>query len=134
MTATDYIPQEEDDESEAEEAPAWKYPTLNHWMENWFLLVAFRFDRDPVKWCDNWWRHRYAVERLGALWMAWETMYPDPDARSSWWVYHFDPHWSALTKGESSPFRDCGTKHEETEKSPSHVAPPTDWPLPRAMA
>ena len=131
MTAvTDYEPSEVVTENDAEDA--WSFSTLNDWMEGWFLRVAFRYEHDGQVWCDEWWRHRYAVERLGALWYAWETSYHDPENRSSWWVYHFEPHWSALTRAAMSPFRECEKGHVETDISLPHTSPDESWPLPVA--
>jgi hypothetical protein len=130
----DYEPQEEPQESEGEDegeqAPAFQYTTLLDWMDGWFFRVAFRLPRDGRCWCDEWWRHRYAIERLSALWLAWEMMYKSPQERSSWWIYHFEPHFAAITSQTTGPFRDCDKKHEETAQILPHFVPPTDWPLP----
>jgi hypothetical protein len=97
-------------------------------MEKWFFPVAFRFEKERA-WCPEWWRHRWAVERLGALWMLWEEQYPDPETRSGWWVYHFDAHFTKLT-AHDGPFRDCNSGHADTTRILPYVDPPDGWALP----
>lgn len=134
MSAVDYEPATEPETQHDEiEAADWRYSSLLEWMERWFLPVAFRFDSRQRAWCPEWWRHRYAVERLGALWQAWETMYSDPESISPWWVYHFDAHWAALTNTETGPFRDCGKGHADTAHPLPHLSPPENWPLPEVV-
>jgi hypothetical protein len=110
------------------ETPPWRYGSLVDWMEDWFLPIAYRHDGSGLRWCPEWWRHRYAAERLRALWVAWETLYPDPEAASTWWTYHFDAHWPSLT-GESGPFRDCTRGHVDTAIALVQTTPPDGWIL-----
>ena len=55
-------------------------------------------------WDPRWWRHTGVVARLTALWQAWEGLRiaDDPQAMSSWWLHHYDPHMRVLM-GESGP-------------------------------
>jgi hypothetical protein len=112
-----------------DEPPPWVYSSLLEWMEGWFLPVAWRYDHRHRHWCVEWWRHRYAIERLRALWVSWETMYADPESISAWWVYHFDAHWAALTS-EAGPFRDCSKEHTDSAHPLPHTDPPDGWQLP----
>jgi hypothetical protein len=128
VTTVEYNPATGTTEPVVDELPPWKFDTLLDWMEQWFFPVAFRFGNERA-WCPEWWRHRWVVERLGALWMLWEEQYPDPESRSSWWVYHFDAHWAKLT-AQDGPFQDCNGGHSDTTRILPYVDPPAGWVLP----
>ena len=63
--------------------------------------------------------------RLHSLWRAWEgaRVDPEPLAMSSWWIYHFDAHWRALTAA-SGPMHKCtADRHVGIDALPALAAP-----------
>ncbi|RJQ66273.1 DUF4913 domain-containing protein [Pseudonocardiaceae bacterium YIM PH 21723] len=69
-----------------------------------------------LRWCRQWWRHPDAVERFGAIYMAYKRLRTEEDA--TWLsVYlrdHLDPHIATLTS-PYGPFYGCSpNKHSTT--------------------
>lgn len=120
-----------EDAPKDEGTPKWQYNALIDWMEGWFLPLCWRYDKTHRRWCEKWWDHPWAVERLSALWQAWEVMYSDPGQMSSWWIYHFDSHWARLT-GDDGPFKECSYADHiaEANEPLPHERPPEAWLMP----
>ncbi len=56
-------------------------------------------------WYGQWQEHAEAVERLRALWEAWEAARAEGgNAMSYWWTVHFDARWAALADSAGGPF------------------------------
>ena len=73
----------------------------------WLVLTVRRRLGPHMAWCEDWWAHREAAARIEALWAAWELAQAEGGASpSQWWVYHFAPHWAALTDARG-PFAGC---------------------------
>ncbi len=72
-----------------------------------------------MTWCADWWAHREAAARVESLWAAWELAQAEGGASpSQWWVYHFTPHWAALTDARR-PFAGCTAGHvDDPARSP----------------
>lgn len=58
-----------------------------------------------LRWDPDWRRHPEIVLRMQALWEAWEgaRISEAPDAMSSWWIHHLDPHLSRMLEGTYGP-------------------------------
>jgi hypothetical protein len=103
--------------------PRPQFPSLDRWVEEWLSQVLRRRTVGGVHWCRRWWAHPEALDRLGALWGAWEAAQLEGGAaQSHWWLGHLEPHWNALTSS-AGPFAACDRQHH---------APPVD-PLPVQM-
>jgi hypothetical protein len=89
-------------------------------------MVCRRVDSDHLRWCAQWWRHPEALERLGAVWNAWETCRLQGGAAMSWWwVHSFDPNFAVLSDPRRGPFEACS---EEIHRDKLRTLP--DDPLP----
>jgi hypothetical protein len=58
-----------------------------------------------LRWDPDWRRHPEIVLRMQALWEAWEgaRISEAPDAMSSWWIHHLDPHLARMLEGTYGP-------------------------------
>lgn len=78
-----------------------------------FLAPTYRRALGPDRlWCASWREHPEAVERLTALWQAFEHLRTKPLGASTWWLHHCDPTMRALL-AEDGPFRYCGGGHRD---------------------
>jgi hypothetical protein len=67
-----------------------------------------------VTWCASWWAHPEAVDRLTALWRAWEALHAAPGVGlSTWWLNHADPHLDRLMDAQCGPFAGCRDGHSD---------------------
>jgi hypothetical protein len=81
-----------------------------------------------VEWCPRWWDHPEAVERLEALWEAWELgRIGGGTWKSAWWVTHADRHLPRLCHPDTGPFGHCHTKHRRDTKAWRSEPIPADW-------
>jgi len=114
----------------------WIYDSLAGWMDGFFFPVFERtVSASKQPWCAEWWRHPEAVQRLNALWRAWEDLRAQPGAEwSTWWTHHLDPHLRALSDLETGTFSQCGSGHRTYAEPLPHTEPPADWPLPTVTA
>ena len=72
--------------------------------DGWRPLSVGRSER-PLIWCGQFQERAEAVERLRALWEAWEAARAEGgNAMSYWWTVHVDAHWAALTDSATGPF------------------------------
>lgn len=97
-------------------------------------------DIDGVVWCPQWWRHPEALERLTALWLAFEQarLSQEPAALSGWWLGHADPHMQQLMHPRG-PFMYCGARRGHTDllrplPMTRDGAPPGLFPEPPSLA
>lgn len=101
------------------------FDSASDWVDGWLVLTVRRRLGPHMAWCEKWWDHHEAAERLEALWAAWELGQAEGGASpSQWWIYHFTPHWAALTDARG-PFAAC---------SDGHVADPAPLPVTRDPA
>lgn len=115
-----------------------EYLSLVDWVELHLAHIVERRPRtdtgadvrSPVRWCASWWRHPEAVDRLAALWHAWEALRQDPaTGMATWWLSYFDLMWAALTS-EYGPMARCTTTTCAGPPPPLAVTPPPDGWLP----
>jgi hypothetical protein len=106
-----------------------RYPDLIAFVSGHLAPMVRRRAGGGRTWCPQWWRHPEAVERLTALWHAWETSRLDGGpAMSEWWTHHFDPHYAVLTDAERGPFQACGRDgHTDTLQPLPHDPLPPEW-------
>ena len=94
-----------------------------------FLAPTYRrsLEGNHRVWCGEWWRHAEAINRLEALWRAWEHLRLDPaTGMSSWWRDHADHHMPALLAPDG-PFKGCGSERGHQPRAavlPVSAAPP----------
>jgi hypothetical protein len=82
------------------------------------------------EWCPQWWDHPEAVQRIEALWRAWEVLRLDGGTgMSTWWVDHADPQLALLCNPDIGPFGHCHTTHGRDITPLRTTDPPDDWPL-----
>ncbi|QSB07181.1 DUF4913 domain-containing protein [Natronoglycomyces albus] len=116
-------------------APA--YACLEDWVSQWLSPTINHRLGDQSQpgecWCEQWWDHAEALNRIYALWQEWEVARATSQM-STWWIYHFESHWRALT-GEDGPFRECHPAlHGESSKHIPDKALPCQPMPPETMA
>jgi len=120
--------------SEAEEdgpigTPQPAYPNSPTWVASWLCPNLEREIKRTFEWCPQWWDHPEAVQRLEALWRAWEILRLNGGTgMSTWWVDHADPHLSLLCNPDIGPFGHCHTTHGRDIAPLRATEPPDDWP------
>lgn len=66
-------------------------------MVEHFAPIYTRSIGGEYRWCSRWWDHAEAIERLEALWRAWETLRLDPAlGMAVWYRDHVDHHLPLL--------------------------------------
>ncbi|PXY16644.1 hypothetical protein BAY60_36070 (plasmid) [Prauserella muralis] len=107
------------------------YPDVEAWVTDWFAQIIRRPRIKGWRWCPQWWQHPEAIDRLEALWRAWEALRLDgTTGMSVWWRDHCDPHLAALTDQDRSPFKQCSEERGhvgEDEPLPVEPAPSGFW-------
>ena len=123
----DDTPQDPASETQAESAALpLVYASADEWLREW-MLPNWRPPLGELKyrWCSRWWLHPEAVNRVEALWRAWEHLRNEGLLGPSvWWRDHFTHHWGVLTSTDG-PFAACKNgDHKQSEAlwaSPSVV-------------
>ena len=107
-------------------APLWPagssplYPDTATWVAEWLCPRMEREITRTVEWCPRWWDHPEAVERLDALWEAWEFgRIGGGPWKSAWWLTHADRHLPRL----------CHRHRRDTKAWTSEPAP-NEAPMP----
>lgn len=111
-----------------EQGPRPQFSSMPDWVAGWLgEVVANHFDVDHL-WCAQWWCHNEVVLRFESLWRGWEAARISTDAlaMSSWWVYHFDAHWRAITAAHG-PLNLCTPERHTPTPTVPHMAPPPGW-------
>ena len=109
------------------EPPRPYFPTLPDWVEQWLLPVYRRsINGHERAWCPQWWHHREAVNRLEAMWRAWEHLRLDAaTGMSVWFRDHADHHMTILLDA-NGPFKGCDGRHSDRPLQPlPHDPPPS---------
>lgn len=100
-----------------------QYRTLHSWVESFFVRVYARSPHGDTKWCAHWARHREAVERLTALWWAWEDCWPGNKRERAVW---FKDYADSIVRDLMSPdgtFKGCTKdRHQKPTPLPSWPA------------
>ena len=117
-------------EAEEEQGPPEPaYPNSATWVAKWLCPNLEREIKRTFEWCPQWWDHPEAVQRLEALWRAWEFLRLDPGiGMSTWWVDHADAHLALLCNPDIGPFGHCHTTHGRDVAALRATEPPDDWP------
>ncbi|GAA4682316.1 DUF4913 domain-containing protein [Frondihabitans cladoniiphilus] len=108
------------------------------WFDQHFNTVEVSGDRERAPWCPKWWLHPEATARLLALYFAWQDVEVSLslEARSNWWLNHWDRHRAVLFDGQTGPFRECDMTrghlaHRMRDHDPKMATlPPDDWQPP----
>ncbi|WP_258058622.1 DUF4913 domain-containing protein [Arthrobacter sp. B1805] len=88
-----------------------------------FLVHQFQrpvasYGRAEFTWCAGWWRHEEAVNRLNALWRAWEALRVDPTTGlANWWNSYADPTMAVLFSS-TGPFQGCTPSEHKPANKP----------------
>jgi Domain of unknown function (DUF4913) len=97
------------------EGPAAAFLDAVEWFEGWLAPVVRRPLKAGTYWCGQWQEHAEAMERLKALWEAWEAARAEGgNAMSYWWTVHFDAHWAALADSAGGPFSACARRGQHS--------------------
>ena len=77
------------------------YATVDDFVFEYLRHVYARKVGPPndaqLRWSAEWWANPEAVDRLTALWRAWEQLHDDPGSGlSEWWSMHADHHMPVL--------------------------------------
>jgi hypothetical protein len=69
---------------------------------------------DEQKWCQEWWKHPEALNRILDIYQGWNLIGDTPDDLSlnAWYRFYLDHHLPILL-AESGPFRSCAFAHTE---------------------
>ena len=127
MSITELSPPNSDTTEKTDERV---YPDVGAWVERWLCPIMEREIIPSVQWCPQWWDHPEAVERLEALWEAWEIGRLGGGAwKSAWWVTHADRQLSRLCHPDTGPFGSCHREHRRETKPWTSDPVPDDWPL-----
>jgi hypothetical protein len=106
------------------------YPDSATWVVRWLCPNLEREIKRTFEWCDQWWDHPEAVQRLEALWRAWEVLRLDGGTgMNTWWVDHADPQLAVLCNPDIGPFGHCHTTHGRDIAPLAATEPPADWAL-----
>lgn len=115
--------------ADAELPPVMRYADVHAFVVEYLCPRWARVVRDPdnaFRWCARWWDHPAALDRLTALWLAYEALHaPEPDGRpgtgpARWWREHADPALTVLTDPRNGPFAGCGpARHQLPPALPS---------------
>ena len=107
-----------------EAGPGLAYPTVEAWVSDY---LAPNYPRDVTEpgshhhWCREWWKHSEALDRLDALWRAWETLRRDPTiGPATWWTTYADPTMTTLMSPDG-PFSRC---RRSEHARPDTLVPP----------
>jgi hypothetical protein len=105
------------------------YPNSALWVSGWLCPNLEREIKRTFEWCPQWWDHPEAVQRIEALWRAWEVLRLDGGiGMSTWWVAHADPQLALLCNPDIGPFGHCHTTHGRDIAALASTDPPDDWP------
>ncbi|GAA0438982.1 DUF4913 domain-containing protein [Streptomyces luteireticuli] len=114
------------------------FPTVKHFVEDYFAEVIRRNLHGSATWCPRWWAHTEALLRLTAVWRAWEHLRHDPAlGMSNWMLQHADPHLRVLMDRDNGPFSACspeGHSRYAYEPLPLEPADPAMWLSPSLSA
>jgi len=84
------------------------YETVESFVSNHLAVLIQRRLEGTVTWCPQWTLHPEAVDRLTAIWEAWEELHNQGGAaRSNRWLRHVDPHLGVLMDADRGPFVYC---------------------------
>jgi hypothetical protein len=111
----------------AQPAPEMVFDNLEEFVTE-FLVHQYQrpvvsHGRAEFTWCASWWRHKEAVNRLNALWRAWEALRMDPTTGlANWWNSYADPTMAALFSN-TGPFQGCTPAEHKPANKPLPVVP-----------
>jgi hypothetical protein len=127
------MPTAEEDEADGQVPPPTvdpAFPDSATWVARWLCPNLEREIKRTFEWCPQWWDHPEAVQRLEALWRAWEVLrLHGGTGMSTWWVDHADHHLALLCNPDIGPFGHCHTTHGRDIAPLRTIDPPDDWPL-----
>ncbi|BBE49106.1 MULTISPECIES: DUF4913 domain-containing protein [Rhodococcus] len=121
------------DDPEPEPEPQMVFGSAEEFLRDWLAPTYRRQVTDTPSrvWCPQWWKHEEAVNRIEALWRAWEYLRLDAKTGMSvWWRDHADHHMEKLFAGDG-PFKACSAErgHKGSVKPlPTDKAPDALFP------
>ncbi|MGW1674602.1 DUF4913 domain-containing protein [Streptomyces sp. NPDC002324] len=113
--------------------PPLVFPHVEAFVTDYFAPTYRRkINGSSAVWCPEWWRHPEALQRITAIWRAWENLRHDPAlGLSTWFLQHADPHMRVLLDPDNGPFNGCSPKdgHSSRPSPPLPVKPadPVLW-------
>ena len=108
-----------------------RFPSVQAWVEDYFVHCYVRPLGGEWRWCPRWWDHAEAITRLEALWRSWEALTRDPAlGMATWLTHHLDPQLPLLM-GNRGPFARCSDdRHEAAKPLRAEPAPDGWWDTP----
>lgn len=112
-------------DEDADSAPRLVYGNADEFFREYLRYVyRRRIDGRNRLWSRRWWAYDEALNRVEALWRAWEALRLDPaTGMSVWWRDHADPHMSMLMSPDG-PFQGCDDKTTAPNAPLPYEAPP----------
>jgi hypothetical protein len=107
------------------EPPQLYYANVDEFVRD-FLRHVYRrpVDGRTVFWSPKWWQYDEAMNRLEAIWRAWEHLRLDPaTGMSVWWRDHADPHMRVLMSPQGPFRREVDVRTDGVDELP-YTAPP----------
>jgi hypothetical protein len=110
----------------APQPPLTRHTDVHAFVTDYLARVWARVVRDPdnaFRWCAKWWDHPVALDRLTALWHAYEALHNEGGTGPArWWREHADPTLTVLTDPRTGPFAGCGPqRHQLPPELPSDL-------------
>jgi hypothetical protein len=112
-------------EAEAAAAEPTRFPDVHAFVTEHLAHAWARSLRDTdtaFRWCPRWHAHPPVLDRLTALWQAYEAMHTEGGTGPArWWRDHADPTLRVLTDPKG-PFARCTTERHQ-QPTPLPTAP-----------
>jgi hypothetical protein len=108
------------------EPPQLYFANVDEFVREYLRHVYRRpIDGRAVFWSAEWWRYDEAMNRLEAIWRAWEYLRLDPaTGMSVWWRDHADPHMQVLMSPQGPFRRETDVRTDEVDPLPYTAPPP----------
>lgn len=112
--------------------PRTYYGSVDEWFRRYWRYT-YRRRVSPRgtgtgRWAADWWNNDEALQRLEAIWRAWEASRHDSAyGISTWWLNHADPHMNALLATDG-PFTASSDENQPGEPLPYQPPPPGRFP------
>lgn len=88
-----------------------RFSDVHCFVTEYLCTVWARTIRDPdnsFRWCSRWWAHPVALDRLTALWQAFEALHAEGGTSPArWWREYADPTLASLTDPRAGAFAGC---------------------------
>lgn len=108
------------------DAPQTRFADVHAFVVDYLAHAWARCLRETdtaFRWCPHWHQHPAVLDRLDALWRAYEALHAEGGTGPArWWRDHADPSLAAITSPKG-PFARCGPERHQLPP-PLPTAPP----------